>query len=142
MNNKIKYSTENQYNINSYVSYMNARLSSISTEVSTCDVYLENEKLDRNFLNCFKKKLDVSSEKEMRTNKYLIKLVKEYQKAFPEGDENSWFGKWCYNVVSIPDDVEYEIDEPEGCNECVREVHRVWLFNGKQVGKNKNEIKK
>lgn len=104
--------------------------------------YLENEKLDRDFLNCFKKKLDISSEKEMRTNKYLIKLVKEYQKVFPEGDEDSWFGKWCYNVVSIPDDVEYEIDEPEGCNECIREVHRVWLFNGKQVGKNKNEIKK
>ena len=37
-------SFKNQYNINSYTSYMNERLSFISTEVSNCDVHLENEK--------------------------------------------------------------------------------------------------
>ncbi|HIQ94806.1 TPA: hypothetical protein IAB29_06730 [Candidatus Ventrenecus stercoripullorum] len=37
-------SFKNQYNINSYTSYMSERLSFISTEVSNCDVHLENEK--------------------------------------------------------------------------------------------------
>ena len=64
----------------------------------------------------------------------LINLVKEYQKTFPDGDSKSdWFGKWCYNVIQIPDDMKYYIDEPEGCNECIREVHRIWNFNGKEV---------
>lgn len=37
-------SFKSRYNINSYSSYMNTRLYSISTEVSNCDVHLENEK--------------------------------------------------------------------------------------------------
>ena len=35
---------KDQYNINSYTSYMNERLSIISAEVSNCDIHLENEK--------------------------------------------------------------------------------------------------
>lgn len=97
--------------------------------------YLNDEKLERDFENCFERRLDIAYEDGVRTNKFLIKLVKEFQKTFPDGDDLSHYGKWCYNVVSIPDDVEYEIDEPEGCNECIREVHRVWLFNGEQIGK-------
>ena len=97
--------------------------------------FLNDKKLLNKFDDKFLERIDMPYDDGTRTDEFLIGLVKEYQKAFPDGDGESWFGKWCWNVVSIPDDVEYEIDEPEGCNECIREVHRVWLFNGEQIGK-------
>lgn len=95
--------------------------------------FLNDDEIQKIFDECFKKKDGIDDDN--RKDKFMIELVKEYQKTFPEGDKQSWFGDWCYNVVDIPDDVEYEIDEPEGCNECIREVHRIWNFLGEQVGK-------
>ena len=98
--------------------------------------FLDSKELQDKFHSCFLDKLDIEYDNEgkLRTDPFLINLVKEYQKTFPDGDSaNDWFGKWCYNVIQIPDDVKYYIDEPEGCNECIREVHRIWNFNGKEV---------
>lgn len=64
-----------------------------------------------------------------RTNPILIEIVEEYNReVIPEKD--SW-GTHCAKVVEIPDDIEWEIDQPEGCNEIVREKHRIWGMNGR-----------
>ncbi len=97
---------------------------------------MDDKELQDKFHSCFLDKLDIEYDNEgkLRTDPFLINLVKEYQKIFPDGDSaNDWFGKWCYNVIQISDDVKYYIDEPEGCNECIREVHRIWNFSGKEV---------
>lgn len=101
--------------------------------------FLNDEKLLNEFDDKFLDRIDMPYDDGTRTDEFLIGLVKEYQKTFPDGDGESWFGKWCWNVISIPDDVEYEIDEPEGCNECIREVHRIWTFGGELIEKGKRK---
>lgn len=64
-----------------------------------------------------------------RTDPNLIKLIEEYCEIC-SGDEESWYGKYPMKVVEIPDDIEWEVDQPEGCNEIIREKHRVWGMNG------------
>lgn len=100
--------------------------------------YFRERKLREKFDNCFECTLDVEYDNK-RTDGFVIQLVRDYQKAFPDGDKKTPYGKWCWNVVSIPDGVEYEIDEPEGCNECIREVHRVWTFDGELIGNKKEK---
>lgn len=94
------------------------------------DYFLNDESIQKIFEACFMKKDWIDDIN--RRDKFMIELVKEYQNKFPEGDKQSWYGDWCYNVVNIPDNIEYEIDEPEGCNEIIREKGRIWNFEGEQ----------
>lgn len=63
-----------------------------------------------------------------RTNPILIDIVEDYCKNC-KGEHNKTYGTHAVRVVEIPDDVEWEVDEPEGCNEIIREKHRVWGMN-------------
>lgn len=69
-----------------------------------------------------------------RTNPELVKLVEEYCENC-SGTDDSWYGCYPMKVVEIPDNIEWYVDQPEGCNEIIREKHRIWGMNGLLKGK-------
>ena len=61
---------------------------------------------------------DFTGEGEARTDPDVIAVVEEL-------GEKSWGSSAELKIISIPDDVEWFIDDYDG-KECVREKHRTW----------------
>lgn len=73
---------------------------------------------DRSWVNFNKLNLSFCSRDIPRDDPDLVKVVRKLK-----GKANGYFAK--LKIVTIPDDVKWEIDEYNGM-ECVEEVHRSW----------------
>ena len=103
----IENSTEKDWNY--YMDRINIKYGKYKTDVY--EIYLLNEK---NEVYIFQD----SSNKELRTNLELIKIIEELgEKANGKAAD--------LKIVDVPDDVDWEINEYDGI-ESIHEKHRVW----------------